>query len=93
MKDFVKYRYPKNEAEVKLAIELYHLELQKPGKIRDDAMKSLDGFQKRLVACIHLKGRIVNDVKDRHDAWIQHQITPVKVQVSTVANEPESSNS
>ena len=93
MKKFVRSRYPKNEDDVKLAIDLFHLELQKPGKIWDDAMKSLDAFQKRLVSCIHHKGRIVNDVKDRHDAWIQHQITPAKVQVLTVANEPESSSS
>jgi hypothetical protein len=93
LKGFVNRRYPKNEEDVKLAIELYHLELQKPGKIYDDAMKSLDAFQKRLVTCIHLKGRIVNDVKDRHDAWIQHQINPVKVIVSTVENKPDSPSS
>ena len=88
MKDHCDQKHSKNENELREAIEEFMSQLNRPGSIRDNANKSLDSFEKRLVTCISNRGKLTDNKKMRHDAWISHQIEPASCPVYTVENQP-----
>ena len=68
---------------------MFQSNLSRGGEQQHIANLAIDAFPKRLATCLYMKGKSTDRAKDRFDAWMLHQTNPIKVQITTVENNPE----